>query len=123
MSQRVFPVLRILDEAKAKDFYVDQLGFTVDWEWRHEPHYPIFMAVSKEGLAFFLSEHSGDAEVGGRAYLAVEDVDAWYAEASERGAKADSPPQDQPWGQREVTFCDPFGNRITMGTRLPDTKA
>lgn len=123
MSQRVFPVLRILDEAQAKDFYVRGLGFTVDWEWRHEPHYPIFMHVSRDGLAFFLSEHAGDAEVGGRVYLAVDDVDAWYAEIQERGLEADSPPQDQPWGQRETTYCDPFGNRVTLGQRLDDTKA
>lgn len=124
ISQRVFPVFRILDEAEAKAFYVGRLGFSVDWEWRHEPGFPIFMNVSRDGLAFFLSEHSGDAEVGGRVYLAVEDVDAWYAEIQERGLEADSPPQDQPWGQREVTYCDPFGNRVTLGQRLEgDTKA
>ena len=118
MKQRVFPVLRILDEAEAKAFYVDGLGFTVDWEWRHEPNYPIFMQVSRDDMTFFLSEHSGDAEVGGRVYLSVDDVDAWFAETMARDLEPDSPPQNQPWGQREMTFCDPFGNRVTLGTRL-----
>lgn len=123
MSQRVFPVLRILDEQQARAFYVDGLGFAVDWDWRHEPGFPIFMQVSRDGLALFLSEHAGDAEVGGRVYLSVDDVGAWYEGIEARGLKADSPPQDQPWGQREVTYCDPFGNRVTLGTSIGDTKA
>ena len=28
------PILRIFDEAKAREFYVDFLGFKVDWEHR-----------------------------------------------------------------------------------------
>lgn len=28
----IIPILRIFDLARAKDFYVDFLGFTVDWE-------------------------------------------------------------------------------------------
>ena len=28
---KTIPVLRILDEAKAKEFYVDFLGFKIDW--------------------------------------------------------------------------------------------
>jgi catechol 2,3-dioxygenase-like lactoylglutathione lyase family enzyme len=31
------PILRIFDEAKARAFYVDWLGFKVDWEHRFEP--------------------------------------------------------------------------------------
>jgi len=30
------PILRIFDETKAKEFYVDFLGFKVDWEHRFE---------------------------------------------------------------------------------------
>ena len=34
---RTVPVLRSFDEAKAREFYVDFLGFTVEWEHRFEP--------------------------------------------------------------------------------------
>lgn len=30
------PILRIFNECKAKEFYVDFLGFTLDWEHRFE---------------------------------------------------------------------------------------
>ena len=36
------PILRIFDEAKAKEFYVDFLGFKVDWEHRFEPGLPLY---------------------------------------------------------------------------------
>jgi catechol 2,3-dioxygenase-like lactoylglutathione lyase family enzyme len=29
---RTTPILRIFDVAKAREFYVDRLGFQVDWE-------------------------------------------------------------------------------------------
>jgi hypothetical protein len=28
---KTIPILRIFDEAKAKEFYVDFLGFKIDW--------------------------------------------------------------------------------------------
>jgi hypothetical protein len=36
---RVTPILRSFDEAKGREFYVDFLGFKVDWEHRFEPVY------------------------------------------------------------------------------------
>jgi len=55
-QQRVMPTLRIADYPRSKHFYVDCLGFQIDWEHRFEPGFPVFMQVSREGLAFFLIE-------------------------------------------------------------------
>ena len=40
------PILRIFDVAKAKEFYLDYLGFRADWEHRFEPGLPLYMQVS-----------------------------------------------------------------------------
>ncbi|MBA4160284.1 MAG: VOC family protein, partial [Gemmatimonadetes bacterium] len=40
---RTTPILRIFDEAKAKEFYVAFLGFTVDWEHRFEDDLPLYL--------------------------------------------------------------------------------
>jgi hypothetical protein len=40
------PILRSYDEGKAREFYVDWLGFTVDWEHRFEPWAPLYMQVA-----------------------------------------------------------------------------
>ena len=39
---RTTPILRIFDLAKAKEFYVDFLGFKVDWQHRFEPDLPLY---------------------------------------------------------------------------------
>ena len=45
---RTTPILRIFDEFRAKEFYVEFLGFKVDWEHRFEPGLPLYMQVSKD---------------------------------------------------------------------------
>ena len=48
---RTTPILRIFDEAKAREFYVDFLGFQVDWEHRFEPGLPLYICSSPNGMA------------------------------------------------------------------------
>ena len=38
------PILRIFYEARAREFYVDSLGFNVEFEHRFEPGLPRFAA-------------------------------------------------------------------------------
>ncbi len=44
----ITPILRIFDEAKAREFYVDFLGFSVDWEHRFGDNFPQYMQVSRD---------------------------------------------------------------------------
>jgi hypothetical protein len=67
---RITPILRIFDEAKAREFYINFLGFAVDWEHRFEPGLPLYMQISKDGSVIHLSEHHGDCAPG--AHLRVE---------------------------------------------------
>jgi uncharacterized glyoxalase superfamily protein PhnB len=48
----------------------------------------------------------------------VDDVDAHYHRAKHAGAAIDSPPTDQPCGQREYSARDPEGNLWYFATRL-----
>ena len=89
---RVTPILRIFDEAKAREFYVGFLGFQVDWE------------------------HHGDGSPGASIRIAVAGLDACQAELMAREFKYSRPGiQDTPWGAREMTIRDPFFNRIVFG--------
>jgi len=74
------PVLRSFDETLARSFYVDALGFTVDWEHRFEPELPLYMQVSRDDLVLHLSEHFGDGSPNGVVWIAVDDVRALYDE-------------------------------------------
>lgn len=44
---KTIPILRIFSVEKAREFYVDYLGFQVDWEHRFEDVAPIYMQVSR----------------------------------------------------------------------------
>jgi len=54
---KVTPILRIFDEAKALEFYVDFLGFKVDWQHRFEANFPLYLQVSLGECVLHLSEH------------------------------------------------------------------
>jgi len=74
------PILRIFDEAKAREFYVGFLGFTVDFEHRFEPGLPLYMQVSRDGCVLHLSEHHGDASPGAAVRIETSELDAFQAE-------------------------------------------
>ena len=82
MKQRVFPQLRMTNWQRTRAFYVDGLGFSVDWEHRFEPGLPVFAQLTRDGLSLFMTEHAGDCQVGGAAYLVVDDVDACFARSA-----------------------------------------
>jgi hypothetical protein len=44
--RKTTPILRSFDEAKAREFYLDFLGFQVVFEHRFEPGMPLYMGVA-----------------------------------------------------------------------------
>ncbi|GAC1471820.1 MAG: glyoxalase superfamily protein [Isosphaeraceae bacterium] len=118
--QKVVPALRITNYARSKAYYVEGLGFHVDWEHRFEPKFPVFLQVSRDGMLFYLSEHKGDCQVGGLLHLHVDDVDAWYEELRGRGVVVKEAPSESLEGLRDMTVVDPDGNQIRIATRLKD---
>ncbi len=55
------PILRMFDERKAREFYIDFLGFSIEFEHRFEADLPLYLGISRNGLNLHLSEHHGDA--------------------------------------------------------------
>jgi uncharacterized glyoxalase superfamily protein PhnB len=116
---RTVPILRMFDEAKAKEFYVDFLGFAVDWEHRFEAGAPLYMQVSRDGCVLQLSEHYGDSSPGAVVRIETTDLDAFQRHLAEKKYKfaRPGPPEEMPWGTREVGIRDPFGNKLTFASR------
>jgi hypothetical protein len=114
------PILRSFDEGKAREFYIDWLGFKVDWEHRFEPNTPLYMQVSRGGCVLHISEHHGDATPGSACRVRVDDLEAFHAELQSRPYKNYRPGlQDQEWGTREMTVQDGAGNKVTFYRDLP----
>lgn len=115
---RTIPILRSFDEAKAREFYLGFLGFTVDWEHRFEPDMPLYMQVSRGGAVFHLSEHHGDATPGAHVRVEIEGLRDFHAELTAKHYKNNRPGLEQPsWGGLEMTVADPVNNRITFVAR------
>ena len=106
------PILRIFSVDKAKEFYVDFLGFTLEWEHRFGDNFPLYAQVRRSGLTLHLSEHHGDATPGSTVFVPVEDINAFHAELRAKDyAYAKPGVEDVDWG-RQMQIPDPFGNRL-----------
>ncbi|WP_386356986.1 bleomycin resistance protein [Xanthomonas campestris] len=118
MTQTVIPVLRITSASASFPFYVQGLGFTVDWEYRHEPDLPVFAQLTRGCQSIFLTEHADDCQVGGAIYFAVPDVDECHQAFQAAGLVQSGAPNNTAWKTREILVVDPDGNRLTFFTEL-----
>jgi uncharacterized glyoxalase superfamily protein PhnB len=109
------PVLRSFDEAKAKAFYLDFLGFQLDWEYRHADGMPLYCQVSRGDCVLHLSEHHGDCTPGAALRIRVDGLAALAAELiAKDDANARPGIEPMPWGTRDMQVTDPFGNRLVF---------
>ena len=101
----------VSDVDRAKAFYVDKAGFTLDHDHTISDDLR-FVQLTPPGSACSISIGKGitDAEPGSSRGLqvVVDDADAAHAELSGRGVEV-SEVQEFPWG-RFVFFADPDGN-------------
>jgi len=109
------PILRVFDQAKAREFYVDFLGFKVDWKHRFDADLPLYLQVSKEGCTLHLTEHHGDCCPGAAVRIQTTELAAFPVELAAKSYRYVRPGmEDTPWGTRDMTLRDPFGNRLTF---------
>lgn len=119
---KLFPhgyVLAIHDLEREADYYVQQLGFEIEWEdadrWR---------GLIRDDVRLMLGRCSDSipaAELGDHSYfafVATPDVDALHREFVERGAEIIVEPADKPWGWREMPVRTPEGFRLMFAQFL-----
>jgi uncharacterized glyoxalase superfamily protein PhnB len=100
--------------AAAEEFYCVRLGFKREFAYRAgetRPD-PCYMGLARDGVWLHLSSFSGDGVSGGVVYIAVENVDALYAELVQKEVQVNTGPVDQTWGNREMYVNDPDGNSV-----------
>lgn len=78
--KQTIPILRIFDVQKAKDFYCDILGFTVDWEHHFDDNSPAYLQVSRGRLTMHLSEHHGDSTPGSTVFVWMTGTEGFHQE-------------------------------------------
>ena len=117
--QRTVPMLHIEDYEEAKAYYVDWLGFGIDWEFRFEPTLPVYMQVSRAGLVLHLSQHEGDNPGGVKCHVDVDDLDALVAEWKSRRPGFSLEVEIAPWNAKHISLKDPFGNELGINQVVP----
>ena len=105
----------VSDVDRAKEFYVDKVGFTADQD--HQVSEDLrFVQLTPPGSACSIAIGTGivDTPPGSvkGLQLVVADADAARAELLERGVEVGEV-QDFPWG-RFIFFEDPDGNRWSV---------
>jgi uncharacterized glyoxalase superfamily protein PhnB len=106
------PIFRIFDYDKAIEFYVDWLGFKIDWESR-EGDSPVYMEVSFGDIEIHLSEHHGDSVPGAKAFAIIEGLREYHKKLIDKNYKYNKPRLEKaPWNALTMQVIDPFGNRI-----------
>ena len=117
---KAIPILRSFDEAKAREFYLDFLGFSVDFEHRFTPDLPLYMGVSRAGLTLHISEHYGDALPGGAVFIETTGLHDFHAELIAKEYKFLRPGiGDAPWNAWCMNLIDPFGNKLRFSEAKP----
>ena len=117
--------LNVNDLAAMKRFYVDVLGFAVEWE--PDPD-NVYLSSGIDNLALHRSEGARASQSdGARAFQAsgaldhlglivrtADDVDRWAAFLESRGVTLDAKPKTHRDGARSCYFSDPDGNKIQI---------
>jgi len=119
MLQKNIPILRIFDVAKAKEFYIDWLGFKINWEHQFEPDTPYYIGISRDQIELHLSEHHGDSVPGCKLFIVCTEIEKYFAELQSRPYKYYRPGLNKTfYGSLEMTVQDPFGNKLSFNEYL-----
>ena len=110
----VIPILRVNSLAASIRFYVDVLGFKVDWGGEDES---TFASVSRDRRAIMLCQGE-QGQPGTWLWIGVEDIEPLFAKYRAEGVKFREGPTNYPWAY-EMKIEDPDGHVLRFGS---DTK-
>jgi len=105
----VCPILVVSDLAASLDYYVNILGFAIDWSYEQ-----VIASVSRDRCSVFLSQDD-QGHRGTWAWFGVSDCRALHADFVARGARIRLPPTNFTWAL-EMHVEDPDGNVLRMGS-------
>jgi uncharacterized glyoxalase superfamily protein PhnB len=114
----VIPILDVRDVDTALRFYVERLGFQVDFRYQEDPSN--YAGVRRGGVCLHMQwqheDHFRNGTAGRlRVRIVVDDPDALFEEYQAKGVVDErTQVRDTPWGTREFGFRDLDGNGLTF---------
>lgn len=109
--QRVIPVFFIFNYTTTIEFYVDWLGFQIDWEHRFDENCAIYIQVSLGNTVLHLSDYYKDVSAGGMAFIECEGLEAYHKILTEKQGKFKCPILVN---GACMTIVDPFTNQLVF---------
>lgn len=101
-----FIIMHVRDTSKARQFYGETLGYTVEAE---SPDFVQFKAINGTTLALSTEQGGDPVEL----WWFVEDADASHDSMRANGVEIVSAPRDEPFG-RAFAIKDPSGNTLNL---------
>ncbi|HEU5414211.1 MAG TPA: VOC family protein [Candidatus Angelobacter sp.] len=102
---------------KAAEYYVNALGFHLDWRSEHDS----IAGISQGECRMFLTNPAFHQHYGNGAAVMVwlnldskQEVDKLYHRWRAAGAKVLAEPEDKPWNLREFRVTDLDGNQFRV---------
>jgi len=104
----------VSDQEKAKEFYVEQLGFAVTQDMQMGPMHWLEVAPAEGAASFALLNGVLGLEPGDLkgVQLFTDDLDSTCEKLRTAGVPVDGP-NAKPWG-RDANFSDPDGNGFVL---------
>ena len=109
--ETIIPILNVRNLESSLRYYVDVLGFTIDWTWGEPAE---FGSASRDRQSIMFCE-GGQGHAGTWLWIGVEDIDPLYEAFSARGATFLERPTSYPWAY-EMRVVDPDGHVLRFGS-------
>jgi catechol 2,3-dioxygenase-like lactoylglutathione lyase family enzyme len=114
------PTFRILDYDQAVEFYIDFLGFTIDWEHRFAPSEPVYMQISRDELVLHLSENKR-FRTGSITFVDTTGIEPFHEELKGKDKPGSVPDVSKTdWHTLQLEIEDPFGNLLRFNESLTE---
>jgi catechol 2,3-dioxygenase-like lactoylglutathione lyase family enzyme len=106
----IVPILRVGSLSASVRYYVEVLGFRLDWGGEADS----MASVSRDGHAIMLCQ-GAQGQPGTWIWIGVEDIEPLFAQYQRAGARFLEGPTDRPWAY-EMQLLDPDGHVLRFGS-------
>lgn len=121
-ARSVVPILNVADVEASFEWFA-KLGWRRHFEWSaEEGGPPVFGAVMSGDCEIFMcqDDQGGRDEHGVWMSIWVDDADAVHARCVAAGLDVIRPPEDEPWGVRELHLLHPDGHIFRISQALDE---
>jgi len=113
------PVLRVLDETLARSFYLEYLGYKIEWEHRFSDaaDSPLYMEVSQGASVLHLNGHATEETPVCEVRIPVEGLQGFCDFLAAKETQFENPEIVDPryeGRKTDLNIVDPFGNHLVF---------